>query len=64
VREKRYRWVFHGHTHHRRDEVVHGVRIVNPGALGGLGRDPRSFCIVDLGAESVEFFQLPNLKRI
>jgi hypothetical protein len=26
------------------------VRIVNPGALGGLRKEPRSFCIVDLDA--------------
>jgi putative phosphoesterase len=55
VREKKYKWIFHGHTHEKRDEVVQGVRIVNPGALGGLGREPRTFCIVDLDAGDVEF---------
>lgn len=58
VREKRFKWVFHGHTHEKRDETLRGARIVNPGALGGLGRDPRSFCIVDLDAEMVEFIQV------
>ncbi len=58
VREQRYKWIFHGHTHEKRDEMVHGVRIVNPGALGGLGREPRSFCIVDLEDEEVEFISL------
>jgi uncharacterized protein len=58
VREQRFKWIFHGHTHEKRDEVVRGVRIVNPGALGGLGREPRSFCIVDLDAEVVEFHQV------
>ena len=60
VREGRYKWLFHGHTHEKRDEVIRGVRIVNPGALGGLGREPRSFCIVDLTQEKVEFFRLPR----
>jgi hypothetical protein len=55
VNTQRYRWVFHGHTHQRRDEVINGVRIVNPGALGGLGKEPRSFCVVDLGTDAVEF---------
>jgi uncharacterized protein len=58
VREKRFKWIFHGHTHEKRDEVVRGVRIVNPGALGGLGREPRSFCVVDLDAENVEFIPI------
>jgi hypothetical protein len=60
VREGRCKWLFHGHTHEKRDEVIRGVRIVNPGALGGLGREPRSFCIVDLAQEKVEFFRLPR----
>lgn len=55
-----YEWIFHGHTHQRRDEVIRGVRIVNPGALGGLKRSPRSFCIVDLNEPNVEFITLPN----
>lgn len=59
VREKRYEWIFHGHTHEKRDEMVRGARIVNPGALGGLGREPRTFCIVDLDAEEVEFLKVP-----
>jgi uncharacterized protein len=58
VREARFKWIFHGHTHEKRDEVVKGVRIVNPGALGGLGRGPRTFCIVDLVAEDLEFIKL------
>lgn len=55
VSQQRYKWIFHGHTHQRRDEVIHGTRIVNPGALGGLGKESRSFCIVDLEADDVEF---------
>ena len=58
IDEKRYRWIFHGHTHQRRDEVIRGVRIVNPGALGGAGRESRSFCIVDLGSEEIEFIKI------
>ena len=58
VQKGNVQWLFHGHTHKKRDEVVRGVRIVNPGALGGLGREPRSFCIVDLVAEAVEFLRV------
>lgn len=59
VREGKYQWIFHGHTHEKRDEMVRGVRIVNPGALGGLGRGGRTFCIVDLAAGDVEFIKVP-----
>ena len=58
IREKKYQWIFHGHTHEKRDETIQGARIVNPGALGGLGREPRTFCIVDLDADNVEFIRL------
>jgi len=58
VQEKRHKWLFHGHTHEKRDEIIQGVHIVNPGALGGMGREPRSFCIVDLGAEDVQFIKV------
>lgn len=58
INQKRYRWVFHGHTHERRDEIIRGVRVVNPGALGGIGRETRSFCIVDLDDEQVEFIKI------
>jgi uncharacterized protein len=58
VSHQRYQWIFHGHTHQRRDEVIRGARIINPGALGGLGKESRSFCIVDLADNAVEFIMV------
>jgi hypothetical protein len=55
VQSGRYQWIFHGHTHQRRDETIRGTRIVNPGALGGLRRGLRTYCVADLSAPSVEF---------
>ncbi len=55
ARSGRYAWVFHGHTHRRRDERVGGTRIVNPGALGGLKPEPRSICLVDLAKGEARF---------
>lgn len=63
VRERRFQWLFHGHTHVKRDEVVQGTRIVNPGALGGLARGPRSFCIVNLTAGTVDFISIPSTTK-
>ncbi len=60
VQSGRYQWIFHGHTHQKRNETIKGVHIVNPGALGGLARGPRSFCIVDLDTGDVEFITVPG----
>lgn len=51
-------YVFHGHSHRRRDEVVGGTRVVNPGALGGLRPQTRSVCVIALAGGGVEFVQL------
>lgn len=50
-----YAYVFHGHTHRRRDQRVGSTRIINPGALGGMRWQRRSFCILDLTADEVDF---------
>ncbi len=61
IESEKYDFVFHGHTHRRRDETVAGAssttRIVNPGALGGLKAQPRSFCIVNLETRAVQFIE-------
>ncbi len=48
-------YVFHGHTHRRRDQRFGPTRVVNPGALGGVRWQRRSFCILDVGADEAEF---------
>jgi hypothetical protein len=58
ISSQHYKWVFHGHTHKKRDEIIHGVRVVNPGALGGLVKGPRSICIVDLISEDIKFINI------
>jgi uncharacterized protein len=54
-----HRYVFHGHTHKRRNEELGGGRrVVNPGALGGNPKQSRSFCTVDLTTGEVTFQEL------
>jgi putative phosphoesterase len=63
VRSGRYAYLCHGHTHERRDEVREGgVRLINPGALGGSQPQTRSVCILDTAADTVEFIEFPGLK--
>ena len=53
-----YAWVFHGHTHRRRNEIVGSTRIINPGALGGLKPEYRSACVVDLVKAEARFVRV------
>ena len=49
-------WLFHGHTHERRDERLGATRVVNPGALC---RAPRyTVAVVDPAAERVEWLEV------
>ncbi len=57
-----YRYVFHGHTHRRRDEQIGKTRVVNPGALGGVKVQPRSVAVVDLAADTVRFIELQEAR--
>ena len=60
VQSQQYAYVFHGHTHRRRDEMVGKTRIINPGALGGTRHEHRSICIVDLSTGSVQFEKIAD----
>lgn len=51
-------YVFHGHTHRGRDQRVGPTRVINPGALGGVQWQRRSFCILDLSTEETEFIAI------
>lgn len=53
-----YDYVFRGHSHLRLDERVNFTRLINPGALGGLHPQERSFCLLDLQSGQVEFIPL------
>jgi|WetSurMetagenome_2_1015567.scaffolds.fasta_scaffold591356_1 uncharacterized protein len=53
-------FLFHGHTHRLRDTMIGQVRVINPGALGGVVTEPLSFCILDTSRRKVDFFQLED----
>lgn len=60
IRSGLYDYVFHGHTHERRDERVGRTRVINPGALGGKRQGPRSLCVLDVGSGEAAFIELPE----
>ncbi len=53
-----YHYVFHGHTHERKNKLKGKTRVVNPGALGGKRVESRSFCTVNLEIDDVCFVDL------
>lgn len=58
IRSGNYAYVFHGHTHLRRDQSVGRTRIINPGALGGRQPERRSFCIFDVETGKARFVKI------
>lgn len=58
IRSGNYRYVFHGHSHRRRNELIDGTHVINPGALGGLRPQTRSACVLDLETGEAEFVKL------
>lgn len=60
IEDGSYRYIFHGHTHRRRDETVGDSRIFNPGALGGLKFESWSYSTFDLATGQAQIFELPG----
>lgn len=58
-----YDYVLHGHTHERRNEYrsAYGVRLINPGSLGGNRPEARSVCVLDLASGDAEFIEFRDL---
>jgi len=53
-----YRFVLHGHTHLHRHQQIGSTWVINPGALGGAHREPRSVCVLDLPTGETEFLKI------
>jgi hypothetical protein len=53
-----YAYVVHGHTHRRSDRRIGPTRVINPGALGGMRWQQRSFCILDLDSGEATFVRV------
>ena len=51
-------YLFHGHTHRRRDEQAGPTRVINPGAVGGTKHESRSVCVLDLASDQLEVIWL------
>ncbi|GIV66840.1 MAG: YfcE family phosphodiesterase [Chloroflexota bacterium] len=47
--------IFFGHSHRREERIQGNTRLINPGALGGLKKEERSFCILDTHNRQIRF---------
>ncbi len=54
----KFDYIFTGHTHLRMDNRVGNTRVINPGALGGLQKESRSFAILDLDKDVLQFIMI------
>lgn len=58
LESQQFDFIFFGHSH-RREESRHGrTRLINPGAIGGLRKEERSFCILDTQTRQIRFILL------
>ncbi len=58
VRSKKYSYLIHGHSHHRRDERIMSTRVINPGAIGNTRWRRPSFAILDLVTDDLSVIEL------
>ncbi len=49
---KAFDFLFHGHTHRPRDELIGSTRVINPGALHRA--QPKTFVVLDLACGAAE----------
>lgn len=60
IRSGSHTFVFTGHTHRERDEIMGKTRVINPGALGGARYGARTVCIIDLENHNVNFIKVSD----
>ncbi len=56
IQSKAFAYIFHGHTHVRRDEHIGPTRVINPGALHRAR--PKTFAILDVDMGELEMVEV------
>ena len=60
VRSGEHDYVFKGHSHTHKDEKFGYTRLINPGSLGGMRREERQVCLLDLDTGRAEFIPIQS----
>lgn len=59
LKKKGFVLYLHGHTHVKKDEIIDGIRIINPGSLAYPRDNSKSYAIVTIDKKiSVEFYDI------
>lgn len=58
IQSGQYRYVVHGHTHTRKDEMAGATRVINPGALSHPTGLTATCAILDLDADWLEWIEI------
>jgi len=54
----KFRYIFTGHTHKKKDETIKNCRIINPGSLSSRGYNIGTYAILDLDCNVLEFHSI------
>jgi putative phosphoesterase len=55
LNSQQFDFLFFGHSHRREDRLQGKTHLINPGAIGGLRKEERSFCILDTQNRQIRF---------
>lgn len=58
IESQAYDLIFYGHTHLRSSKLIGNTRVINPGAIGGMLKQPPGVCILDLDEDTVIFEEI------
>lgn len=63
LKKEGFKLYFTGHTHTRKDEIIDGVRIINPGSISYPRNSDAGYAIIDISENEVKvkFYQLNEL---
>ena len=54
----KFRYIFTGHTHKKKDETIKTCRVINPGSLSTRGYNIGTYAILDLDCNVLEFHSI------
>ncbi|MDD3263872.1 MAG: YfcE family phosphodiesterase [Candidatus Nanoarchaeia archaeon] len=62
IESLKYDYIFTGHTHKNRDEIIYNSRIINPGAhnIINTNEKDRTIAVLDIAEDNLKFFFLTN----
>lgn len=54
LKKEGYKIYLHGHTHRKRNEVIDGIHIINPGSISYPRDSHSSYCLLNISKDKVD----------